>query len=418
MTYADSGFCRPARRFFYHRREALSAKPAALRAGLSLLGNIKYGALEVVLPDGAVYRFKGIYQGPSASLHVHDDTVAQRFLTGGKLGFCESYLDGGWSSPDMAAFFTLILQNGDAMREALAGNTATRILSRFFHLLRPNSRHGAKKNIHHHYDIGNEFYAAWLDPSMTYSAGLFRDGNHDDLEKAQYAKYQEIIDRLHPGGGDHILEIGCGWGGFAAYAAQKTGCRVTALTISEAQYNYARRRIADAGLEHLVTIELCDYRDLTGTYDHIVSIEMFEAVGERYWPDYFNVLESSLKPGGQALLQVITIRDDLYAAYRRSADYIQRYIFPGGMLPSRAVLSMQARKAGLSAEKTVTFGPDYARTLALWHKKFQDAWPDLARNHGFDMRFKKMWEQYLCYCQAGFTAGTIDVIHIGLRKPV
>ena len=384
----------------------------AMRVCMHLLTHIKDGELDLILPCGTSLRYGQPNATKRAVLRVHNDRMARRFLTGGRLGFCESYLDGDWSSPDIACFFALILRNTHAMRESLNGKSWIRILSNLKHMLQPNTKRGSKKNIYRHYDISNDFYAAWLDPSMTYSSALFQSED-ENLESAQHNKYAEMVRRLDLKPEHHVLEIGCGWGGFAEYAARHVGCKITAITISQAQYDYATARIEKSGLQDRVDIRLQDYRDVTERFDRIASIEMFEAVGEAYWPVYFKNLKRSLKPMGRACLQIITIRDEDFQEYRKSADYIQRYIFPGGMLPSMEALEHHIDKADLKRGDVLNFGQDYGRTLELWNEAFQNAWPDL-NAPGMDTRFKRLWEQYLCYCQAGFETGSIDVIQVNI----
>jgi cyclopropane-fatty-acyl-phospholipid synthase len=396
-------------------RAAGRSSPAIMTV-LSLLPRIKIGQLDLVLPDGTQHQFKGSIDGPHARLNIHNERVVRRFMTGGKLGFCEAYLDGDWSSPDVTTLFLLFLQNQDVMKPAMMGRAWARIMSFLIHKLRPNSKRGAQKNIYAHYDLGNDFYAAWLDPSMTYSSAYFADGI-SDLEQAQMRKYEEILQRLGVQKHHHILELGCGWGGFAEYAARKTGSRITGITVSKAQHEYATKRIAAAGLSDLVEIRLQDYRDTTGQFDRIASIEMFEAVGESYWPTFFKQLQGLLKPGGKAVLQIITIRDEDFDNYRRSADFIQRYIFPGGMLPSISILSRHIKRAGLQEGPRLQFGKDYAQTLRLWNDRFISAWPEISYKPRFDERFKRLWKLYLAYCEAGFMAGSIDVIHQTIIKP-
>jgi len=383
---------------------------------LGIADRIQVGSLTVVLPDGATRRFKGTQAGPDGVLVVHNDRVARRMLTDGKLGFCESYLDGDWTSPDAPALFRMALLNYDLLERALDARPLFRLASRLAHLLKPNTRKGSRRNIAYHYDLGNDFYARWLDASMTYSSAIYADlAAPEDLAAAQTRKYAELARRMDLRAGHHVLEIGCGWGGFAEFAAREIGAKVTALTISQAQHDYAVRRIAQAGLSDRVEVRLQDYRDVTGSFDRIASIEMFEAVGEKYWPQYFNVLRDRLKPGGRAGLQIITIADQHFDRYRRSADYIQRYIFPGGMLPSVTALRDQVGRAGLSWVGMEAFGRHYARTLADWNRSFQAAWPHLMPM-GFDTRFKRMWEQYLWYCEAGFDTGSIDVVHLTVAR--
>jgi cyclopropane-fatty-acyl-phospholipid synthase len=385
-----------------------------MRLGIQFLAKIQIGSVDLILPDNRKLHFKGKQAGPHGILIVHNERMAKRFIWKGKLGFHESYLDGDWDSPDMTTFFTLILQNEEYFKKTMNGRTWLRALEWVGHALQPNTKTGSRKNIYHHYDIGNDFYSAWLDPSMTYSSALFSNEN-DDLETAQNRKYQEMAARMGIEPHHHVLEIGCGWGGFAEYVATHIGARVTAVTISNAQFDYATSRIERAGLAHKVTIHLQDYRDIRGQFDSIGSIEMFEAVGESWWPTYFSQIKNLLKPKGRAVLQIITINERDFESYRRTADYIQKYIFPGGMLPSLSALEKVVSAAKLSMGDILSFGPDYERTLKLWNEKFQSAWPKL-RSEKLDPRFKRLWEQYFCYCEAGFRTKTIDVIQLTLHN--
>jgi cyclopropane-fatty-acyl-phospholipid synthase len=380
-----------------------------------MLSRIRCGVIHFILPDGTRLRFEGDDPGPEAALYVHKTRVLRRFVAKGRLGFCEAYLDGDWSSPDIASFFEAILVNADAMHQTWYGKRWYRVISWLARKMRTNTKRRARRNIYAHYDIGNDFYAAWLDNSMTYSAALFENDN-DSLETAQKNKYAELCRRLDIRPGQHVLEIGCGWGGLAEHIARHYEAHVTAVTISQAQYDYARQRIEQAGLSPMVDIRLCDYRDIEGEFERIASIEMFEAVGEEYWPTFFNHINGLLQPGGRAELQVITIRDDCFANYRASADYIQHYIFPGGMLPSKQVLDEQVRGANLVPGDHIAFGKDYAKTLQIWNNNFQQAWPGIEKDGTKTARFKRLWEQYLAYCQAGFTTGTIDVIQQSIHK--
>jgi len=324
------------------------------------------------------------------------------------VGFAESYLAGDWDSPDLAALIELAARNEAALTEALRGFAVVRAWHRVRHLLRANSRAGSRRNIADHYDLGNDFYRLWLDPTMTYSSALFGGDRSRSLEHAQEAKYNRILDRLGARSGDSLLEIGCGWGGFAETAARR-GVRVHALTISPSQLEFARARLVNRGLDHLATVEFRDYRDVKGRFDHIVSIEMIEAVGERYWPHYFETLRKNLNHGGKAILQAIVIADDFYERYRRSADFIQTYIFPGGMLPTMKVMVEQARRAGLDLAGLHEFGRDYMHTLQDWLRRFDTAMPAV-RAMGFDERFCRMWRYYLAYCAAGFATGRTSVL--------
>ncbi len=395
----------------------------AMRLLLSMARSLQAGSLTVVLPSGTEHRFTGDLPGPDARMIVHDETIARRLLTGGTLGFCEGYLDGQWSSPDIEALFVLALINERALGDILDGRPLMRAIAHFFHRLRPNSRRGSRKNISYHYDLGNSFYERWLDPSMTYSSAVFAEGGDgeaggaegDTLAEGQRRKYAEIARRMGLQPNDHVLEIGCGWGGFAAFAAAEVGARVTGITISREQYDFASRRIQDMGLNDRVAIELRDYRDTVGQFDRIASIEMIEAVGERYWPTYFDTIRDRLRSGGRAALQVITIDDRYYDTYRRGADYIQKYIFPGGMLPSMTALKDEVARAGMRITDASGFRKDYARTLREWNHRFQAGWPEL-RAMGFDDRFKRMWEQYFAYCAAGFEVGCIDVKQVAIAR--
>ena len=351
--------------------------------------------------------------------NIHHERCIRRFMTGGILGFNEAYLEGDWSSPDIAQLFEFALLNEKAMREILLGKPWYRFIAGIGHMFRPNTKRGAKRNISAHYDLGNQFYETWLDSSMTYSSALFTNPNaperQENLTQAQWRKYENLAQQLNLKPGMHVLEVGCGWGGFAEHAAKHHGARVTAITISREQFDYAKKRIADAGLDHLVEIRFQDYRDVTEKFDAIASIEMFEAVGEAYWPRFFSQIRERLKPDGRAALQIITIEEHRFDHYRQHADYIQKYIFPGGMLPSPSVLKQQVKSAGLRFDETLNFGRSYAETLARWNECFQARWPEI-RKKGFDGRFKRMWEQYLAYCQAGFQTGAIDVVQVALVR--
>jgi cyclopropane-fatty-acyl-phospholipid synthase len=387
----------------------------AMRLLAGLAGSFDRGRLTIVAPDGTSRRF-GAASGPythDATLVVRRPGCVYRVLRGGALGFAEAYLDGDVDTPDLQPLLALFLENADALAERWRGGAVARLARRVYHRLRPNSRRGSRRNIHAHYDLGNAFYASWLDPTMTYSAALFADG--DDLAAAQRRKYRRLAERLGLGPDRHVLEVGCGWGGFAVTAAGEYGSRVTALTISEEQYDYAKKRVADAGLADRIDVRFQDYRDVAGRFDAVASIEMFEAVGEAFWPVYFDKLAEVVRPDGAVGLQVITIDDAHFEDYRRNVDFIQRYVFPGGMLPSPRALEAAAAKAGLATRERFTFGLDYARTLRAWAERFAQAWPEI-RRLGFDERFRRLWSYYLAYCEAGFRAGTIDVEQIVFRR--
>jgi cyclopropane-fatty-acyl-phospholipid synthase len=386
--------------------------PLAYRPLVSAFSRLRQGELTLRLPDGQELRFSGSAPGPCAEWVIHRSRTVRRMLTGGLIGFAEAYMDGDWDSPDLVALIEL----GEMNRELLGGLDGGGWLSRLFswvvHRLRQNSRRGSRRNIAYHYDLGNAFYKLWLDETMTYSSAIFADGRQS-LADAQRNKYQHILQRLDLQAGDHLLEIGSGWGGFAIHAAKETGCRVTSITLSEEQLSEARQRAAAEGLGDRVEFRLQDYRDLEGSFDAIASIEMFEAVGEAYWSSFFQTVKHVLKPGGRAALQVITIRDDLFHDYRKGVDFIQRYIFPGGMLPSPAEFSRQARIAGLAPIMRSFHGGDYAATLQHWDRSFSSQRARISEQ-GFDERFRRMWHYYLAYCEAGFRRGTIDLMQVAL----
>ena len=378
-------------------------------------GTLANGQLDFVLRDGRRFRVQGAGPGPVAEICVEDDDIFARLIREGDLGFCEAYLEGGWTTPDLQALMDLVHQDNEGIYDGFPGLGLVRAYERLRHRLRANSKSQAKKNIAHHYDLGNAFYELWLDPSMTYSSALFQTGQ-ESLACAQRAKYASLVDRMGVTPGDHVLEIGCGWGGFAEYAAAERGLKVTGLTISRAQYAYAQERINRAGLSDRVTFKLQDYRDERGIYDGIASIEMFEAVGERYWPVYFDTVRERLKPGRNATLQIITLQDKRFEIYRKGVDFIQKYIFPGGMLPSPTVLRQEIEKARLSLVGSFEFGDSYSQTLRRWHELFNARWDDVARM-GFDARFKRMWNFYLASCAGAFHGGNCDVTQITVMKP-
>ncbi|MBK5106203.1 MAG: class I SAM-dependent methyltransferase, partial [Burkholderiales bacterium] len=337
-----------------------SRAPLAARILLSLLERIRAGRLSLQLPDGRTLRYGS--GSPMATLRIFHWRALEDALSAGDIGFAEGYMRGDWESDDLAALLLLLVKNRAAIERAVYGGFWGRLLARLRHLLNANTRTGSRRNIAAHYDLGNDFYRLWLDPSMTYSSALFDGDFSITLEAAQAAKYRRILERLRPAPGARILEIGCGWGGFAEMAARDFGCHVTGLTLSREQLGYATARLARPGLAGSTELRLQDYRDLRGQFDHVVSIEMFEAVGERWWPDYFRAIASALKPGGRALIQSITIDDALFERYRAGSDFIQQYIFPGGMLPSPSRFRVEAEQAGLGLVGAHAFGPDYAET--------------------------------------------------------
>jgi cyclopropane-fatty-acyl-phospholipid synthase len=389
-------------------RAATAGLPMLVRQALKYPLNIRCGVLTLTLPDGRRLVFRGDEDGPRADMIIRDYRFARRLILDGDVGFAEAFIRNEWDSPDPAGFLYFFCVNIDAARHLTRFNPLARLLQNYRHWRNRNTKRQARRNIVAHYDLGNAFYRAWLDPSMTYSSAYFGAGAKS-LEEAQTAKYRLLADRLQLKPGDHVLEIGCGWGGFAEVAARDYGARVTGLTLSDEQYAYAVKRMADAGLSDRVTIKLQDYRDETGTYDAIASIEMFEAVGKEYWPVYFETLAKCLKPGGRAGVQVITIREDLWQDYLREIDFIRAYVFPGGMLPTATLMREMPGEAGLALEAETAFGQDYAATLRRWDEDFARAWPGIGGRNGFDERFRRLWHYYLAYCEAGFRAGTIDV---------
>ncbi len=388
--------------------------PAKAKIALSAAVHLPKGSLTIRTPEGRVLHIDGSEPGPNAEVHLNNWNLPKRAFSGATIGVAESYIDGDWTSPDVTTFLELFLVNQD-MGERLAGgsNWLFTTFHRIRHWLNDNNKSGSKRNISAHYDLGNAFYKEWLDPSMTYSSALYADGAND-LESAQAAKYRALLRDIGAKAGDHILEIGCGWGGFAEFAANQ-GCKVTGLTISREQFDFATERMKKAGLSDLVEIKFEDYRDERGVFDHIVSIEMFEAVGEKHWPTYFATLKNCLKPGGRAGIQVITINEAAFEPYKSRPDFIQAYVFPGGMLPTPKRLRQLGATEALTIVNERVFAQDYARTLSDWRIKFWDAWPKVSKL-GFDARFKRLWEFYLYYCEAGFRSEYIDVRQVVYSK--
>src|SRR6478672_4361400 len=388
--------------------------PRLVRLTLGFGSKLRHGLLDVILPDGRTVRLGNNAPGPAATMKVLNYGFASRLLRSGDIGIAEAYLRGEWDTPDLTQFLYLFCINQDWMQTMKIGRPLVRSLQTIRHWFNRNTRRQARRNIYRHYDIGNAFYSAWLDPSMTYSSALFEEGTAD-LTAAQNNKYRRLAEAIDLKPGQKVLEIGCGWGGFAEYAAKNHGAHVTGLTISTEQRDFARKRMQDAGLGDKVEIKFQDYRDERGQYDRIASIEMIEAVGEEFWPKYFSQLRDRLLPGGLAGIQAITIQDSLFQTYRREVDFIQRYVFPGGMLPSPQVLKSLGERFGIPVIRERIFGQDYAKTLATWRNNFRAAWPSLTPL-GFDDRFRRLWEYYLAYCEAGFLSGNIDVRQVVFAK--
>jgi cyclopropane-fatty-acyl-phospholipid synthase len=392
--------------------EARPARHDGVHWFVRRLGSLGCGRLTVEAPDGRSHTLRGRSAGPSAILTLRRPLrLAGRVLSRADVGFAEGYLAGDWDSPDLPSLLSLLALNERTLLPSPA-SLGNRLLRRLRHRMRANTRRGSRRNVAYHYDLGNDFYRLWLDQTLTYSCALF-DTPDEPLAEAQRRKYRALLDLVEARPGEHLLEIGCGWGGFALEAAGR-GLEVSGITLSAAQLALAEERVRTAGREARIGLRRQDYRDLTGQYDRVVSIEMFEAVGERYWPLYFDILRRSLKPGGRAALQVITIDEDYYDAYRKEPDFIQIYIFPGGMLPSVRAFNEQARGAGLRIAEQRFYGEHYARTLAHWRRGVR-AQTDAIAALGFDRRFLRMWDYYLAYCEAGFRTRRVDLMHVALE---
>ncbi|MBN9670426.1 SAM-dependent methyltransferase [Roseibium aggregatum] len=388
-------------------RSELKGMPRLAKMAAGLAISIQFGTLKIEFPDGRAFVIQGQQDGPYGVLVIHDWRFFKMVVQSGDVGVGEAFISGYWSSPDVTTFLELFCINQESTLRAIQGSPVARVLMSIRHWLNSNTKRGSKRNISAHYDLGNAFYDKWLDPSMTYSSAIYSNETND-LEQAQAAKYASLVRETDIGPDHTVLEIGCGWGGFAEYVSKTVGAHVRALTISQEQFDYARERIFRAGLNEKVDVVFQDYRDEKGVYDRIASIEMFEAVGEKYWSTYFSQLANCLKPGGKAGLQIITIQDKMFEDYKRGTDFIQRHVFPGGMLPPPGRLVDIGKSLGLDLANQTIFGQDYARTLSEWRQRFGQAWPQI-RPLGFDDRFKRLWEFYLHYCEAGFRSGNIDV---------
>ncbi len=389
--------------------------PRWLSRLLAPLSQVSEGLLHLQLPNGDSLHFGSDNGTLEASVKVNRWRALRRLLSGGTLGWSEGFVEGDWDSPNVAAVISWALANEDALSELLEGSRISRFVSLFRHRRRANSKRGSRKNISFHYDLGNNFYETWLDESMTYSSALY-SSPVQSLASAQAAKYQNIVDTLNISDGASVLEVGCGWGGFAEHLCSQRRVSLDGITLSREQLAYARERLARSGLSENTELRLEDYRDTTGQYDHIVSIEMLEAVGREYWDTYFQTLYQRLKPGGSAAIQVITIDEHRFEGYCDSPDFIQTYIFPGGMLPSIERVEIHSTRAGLEWQGAQAFGSSYARTLAEWNQRFHASWPEISRQ-GFDERFRRLWRYYLEYCEGGFLGGSINVYQVFLKRP-
>jgi cyclopropane-fatty-acyl-phospholipid synthase len=389
--------------------------PAAARAVFALLGKLRHGTLDVRLPDGTMARFgsETATVGPRASISLRNWNVCAAAMKLGDIGFAETYIAGDWTTPDLPTLLEVFTTNRDEVEAMVYGTWWGSLLYRSRHFLRRNSRRGSKKNIHAHYDLGNEFYRLWLDPTMNYSSAWFDGDRTGDLAAAQEAKVRRALAQCEVRRGDRVLEIGCGWGALAELAGGEFGASVTGVTLSGEQLQWAEQRLANAGVA--ANLRFQDYRDIDDApFDAIASIEMFEAVGREYWPEFFATIRARLKPSGKACIQSITIRDDLFDRYVRSTDFIQQYIFPGGLLPSRSEFRAAAEAAGLAVTCELEFGLDYAETLRRWRERFL-AEETAVRKLGFDTRFMRIWEFYLAYCEAAFATGNTSVVQFTLQ---
>ena len=380
----------------------------------SFLSKIKYGNLEVVFPSGERKTYLGIEDGLTASIHIHNYNFLSYIFKRGSVGYAEAYMKGFYSTNNLTNLLMLSHKNEKFFLDNINSNIFYLTLSKIKHFLKNNSKSQSKKNIKYHYDLGNKFYEKWLDQSMTYSSAIF-DQKNTNLFDAQFNKYKKIADTLSLNENSKTLEIGCGWGGFSSYVAKNYNCKVDAITISKEQYDYTASKIQREGLGEKVAVQFKDYREIDTKYSNIASIEMFEAVGKKYWSNYFDVIEKSLSENGKAALQIITINEKRASDYQTKPDFIQQYIFPGGMLPTKQQLETSAKEVGLKCMELLSFGKSYAKTLNIWNSQFQDSWKDVSKI-GFDYKFKRMWEFYFSYCETGFLSSSTDVSHFLIKK--
>ena len=380
-----------------------------------ILNGIKkfpYGSIILEWPNGNINKIEASLDGPNAKLIIHDNQVAKEIIKGGSVKFAELYISKKVSTDNLTNLIHYFAVNNDQAENTLKISFIKNLFNKFIHFQNKNTKNQAKKNISHHYDLGNKFYEYWLDKTMTYSSAIFHEKSIE-IEDAQNNKYKRLAELSSINNGDEVLEIGCGWGGFAEFLGKNYDCKVTAITISEEQFKFATRRIAEAKLAEKVKIVFCDYRNLSGKFDKIISIEMFEAVGSEYWNTFFKKVESVLKPKGSISLQLITIDDKIYDVYKINPDFIQKYIFPGGMLPSMKVLENILGNTSLNIKSIDSYANDYAKTLNIWNKQFNQNWSKIEKL-GFDERFKLLWNYYLSYCEGGFLSKNIDLKQINL----
>lgn len=380
-----------------------------------LLKGIKkfsYGSIQIEFSDGYIENIMAKKPGPKAMLKINKPNAAKEIIQGGSVAFAESYINKDISTDNLTNLIHYCALNNDQAESTFNISILKKIIHKVFHYKNKNTKNQAKKNISFHYDLGNKFYEYWLDKTMTYSSAIFNNKSIE-LEAAQNNKYKKLAELSAIKNGDQILEIGCGWGGFAEFIGNNYDCNLTAVTISKEQYEYTKKRIFDANLSHKIEVLLCDYRNITGKFDKIVSIEMFEAVGKQYWNTFFKKIENILKPKGSISLQLITIDDNIYDVYKTNPDFIQKYIFPGGMLPSDKILKKLINKTSLKINSIDSFSKDYAKTLNIWNKEFNKKW-DKIEKLGFDENFKLLWNYYLSYCEGGFLSKNIDLKQIKL----
>ena len=378
------------------------------------LSKIRFGELIVTFPSGLTKSFKGTNGDEIADLKLHNYKFISKIIKRKSIGFAESYMDGDFSTSDLTKLLLISYKNEKYFLHNLKSNIFFNMYSKFKHFLNENTKKQSKKNIEYHYDLGNSFYDKWLDQSMTYSSAYF-DKDNQNLYDAQISKYYQIAKSLNLNENSKVLEIGCGWGGFSSYIAKNFKSKIDAITISKEQFEYASNKIQQEGLGEKVSIKYSDYRDVDNKYSNIASIEMFEAVGKKYWEKYFSIVKKSLGDSGKAVLQIITIDDQRAINYHRQPDFIQQYIFPGGMLPTKKNLEDINYKVGLEFKEIKSFGLSYAKTLNLWNQQFQNSWEELAQL-GFNVRFKRMWEYYLSYCETGFLSKSTDVSHFLINR--
>lgn len=383
---------------------------------MQLLSQLRSGFLKIVLPDGERKEFGNPSDPLHAEIQILDWSVFKQVMSHGDIGFAESYIRGQWNTPDLKALLELAIRNRNILEKAIYGNWLGSIFYRIKHWLRDNTKTGSRKNIHAHYDLGNAFYTLWLDPTMSYSSAWFSEGDKQSLADAQRAKIARILESIDVHEKEHILEIGCGWGGVMEEALRRN-IAITGLTLSTEQKAFADNRLqaiqTSSSTDALFEVRLQDYRDCQEQFDGIVSVEMFEAVGEKHWPEYFETIAKRLKAGKKACIQTIVIAEELFERYRHNTDFIQQYVFPGGMLPSRQSFEASAAQAGLKVEKQFAFGADYAKTLCIWKDNFNQKLQEV-RQLGFDEAFIRLWNFYLMYCSAGFAERNIDVVQFTL----